>query len=227
MEFLGGGTLKRWVTAEKRPWRDVLKVFLEAGRGLAAAHTERLIHRDFKPENVLLDKNDVAKVVDFGLVALSDTSRSPALARIDTLGDGGSDISGADLDLSPATLTRTGALMGTPAYMAPEQFLGKPVDARTDQFAFCASLYEALYGERPFAGDTVAELAKSVTGGELRPCPDGFPRAGVGPEGGRSRAGHRTGPAISRASPICCRRCLATRSRSGAAGWAPLPYCWS
>jgi serine/threonine protein kinase/formylglycine-generating enzyme required for sulfatase activity len=179
MEFLGGGTLKRWMTVEKRQWRDTLKIFIEAGRGLAAAHTEGLIHRDFKPENVLLDRNGVAKVVDFGLVSLSETSKTPAMARADEGGDAeleASDV--ASLDLSPATLTRTGALMGTPAYMAPEQFLGRPVDARTDQFAFCASLYEALYGERPFAGDTVPDLAKAVTNGELRAAPAGSPVPG-------------------------------------------------
>jgi formylglycine-generating enzyme required for sulfatase activity len=169
MEHLSGGTLRRWLATEKREWRDVLRVFLDAARGLAAAHKEKLIHRDFKPENVLLDRNGVAKVVDFGLVRLTEAGRSAAYAVLD-----GSDPDGLPspaLDLSPATLTRTGALMGTPAYMAPEQFLARPADARSDQFAFCASLYEALYGERPFAGETVVELAKSVTRGALKPVP--------------------------------------------------------
>ncbi len=167
MEHLGGGTLRQWLGAGKHSWREILAVLINAGRGLEAAHAENLIHRDFKPENVLLDKNGVAKVADFGLVRLQEALKSPAHAVLD--GSEDADLAGslAGIDLSPATLTRTGALMGTPAYMAPEQFLARPIDARTDQFSFCATLYEALYGERPFPGDNVVDLAKAVTGGQL------------------------------------------------------------
>jgi len=167
MEHLGGGTLRQWLSSSRRPWRQVLRVFLDAGRGLAAAHAEHLIHRDFKPENVLLDRNGVAKVADFGLVRLSEplsAEDGPAPA--------------ADLLATPETLTRTGALMGTPAYMAPEQFSGRAVDARADQFAFSVALYEALYGERPFPGDSVAALAASVTAGQVRPAPPASPVPG-------------------------------------------------
>ncbi len=169
MEYLSGGTLKRWLGAERRPWRDVLKMFIDVGRGLDDAHAAGLIHRDFKSENVLLDKSGVPKIVDFGLVRLAESVEAE-LANDEIFDD--------ELD-SPSTasgsgfepLTRTGALLGTPAYMAPEQFLGKVADARTDQFAFCVSLYHALYGERPFTGESVAEIAASVMRGLVRPAP--------------------------------------------------------
>jgi len=164
MEFLSGGTLRAWMAAKKRPWREVVKMFIEVGKGLAGAHAEGLIHRDFKPDNVLLDKNGAPKVVDFGLVRLN----SAALDRSTTGSmDAITDEEAMALPLAQtalaANLTRTGAMTGTPAYMAPEQFLGKDVDARTDQFAFCIALYEALYGERPFAGETIFAIAEAVT----------------------------------------------------------------
>jgi formylglycine-generating enzyme required for sulfatase activity len=172
MEYLGGGTLRDWLAATKRPWREIVKMFIEVGHGLAAAHAEGLIHRDFKPDNVLLDKAGTPKVVDFGLVRLT--------SGIDLSIGGSIDPNATEEDDAPflplaatvaAALTRTGALAGTPAYMAPEQFLGKPVNARTDQFAFCVALHEALYGERPFAGENIVTLADAVTSGRLRPPP--------------------------------------------------------
>ena len=173
MEFLSGGTLRDWVTAAKRPWRDIVKMFIEVGKGLAGAHAEGLIHRDFKPDNVLIDKNGVPKVVDFGLVRLTsaalDRSTTGSMDAVATAEDEAGSLPLADTAL--AALTRTGALAGTPAYMAPEQFLGKAIDARTDQFAFCIALYEALYGERPFAGNTVITVAEAVTAERIRPLP--------------------------------------------------------
>jgi formylglycine-generating enzyme required for sulfatase activity/tRNA A-37 threonylcarbamoyl transferase component Bud32 len=164
MEYLSGGTLRRWISAEKRHWRDVIKKFSEVGQGLDAAHAAGLIHRDFKSDNVLLDGSGVPKIVDFGLVRLAE-STDVEISSDET-----------DDDVEPTSnpgfgpLTRTGALLGTPGYMAPEQFLGKPTDARSDQFAFCASLYHALYGERPFAGEAVTEIAEQVTKGRVRPA---------------------------------------------------------
>jgi tetratricopeptide (TPR) repeat protein len=172
MEYLGGGTLRQWMTAAKRPWRETVALFLEIGNGLAAAHAEGLVHRDFKPDNVLLDKAGKPKIVDFGLVHLSSGG--------DVAAGGSSESEPNQSEVLPAlvaavavpeALTRTGALTGTPAYMAPEQFLGKAIDARTDQFAFCATLYEALYGERPFAGETVIRLAENVTSERVKPTP--------------------------------------------------------
>jgi serine/threonine protein kinase/tetratricopeptide (TPR) repeat protein len=165
MEHLAGGTLRAWMTAKKRSWREIVAMFVEVGRGLAGAHAEGLIHRDFKPDNVLLDKNGTPKVVDFGLVRLSaieDMSESGAV-RAD---EGAPRPAARPSD--EGALTRTGALTGTPAYMAPEQFGAKGVDERTDQFAFCVSIYEALYGERPFAGHNVIALADSVLHGRVR-----------------------------------------------------------
>jgi tRNA A-37 threonylcarbamoyl transferase component Bud32 len=174
MEHLGGGTLRSWIAERKRPWREVVKMFIAVGEGLAGAHAEGLIHRDFKPDNVLIDKNGVPKVVDFGLVRLT----SAALDRSTT---GSIDIAATEEEdeaaslpvaqTALAALTRTGAIAGTPAYMAPEQFLGKAIDGRTDQFAFCIALYEALYGERPFAGETVIAIADEVTSERIRAIP--------------------------------------------------------
>ena len=176
MEHLAGGTLTDWMApGKKRTWREIVNMFIEIGHGLAGAHTEGLIHRDFKPDNVLLDKNGKPKIVDFGLVRLSaagDLEDSGTALR-----DAGDEVSSATSiaafaalapEMLAGPLTRTGALMGTPAYMAPEQYSGKRVDERSDQFAFCVTLYEALYGERPFAGDTVLALADSVMQGRAR-----------------------------------------------------------
>ena len=177
MEYLGGGTLRDWLAAKRRSWREILAMFMEVARGLAAAHSEGLIHRDFKPDNVLLDKNGVPKVVDFGLARLSVTLGGSPRWRVPRLGRA-SRHRVLQRNLGPtftegaAALTRTGAIAGTPAYMAPEQFFGQPVDARTDQFAFCIALYEALYGERPFAGENSLRLAVNVTEGVLRPLPE-------------------------------------------------------
>jgi serine/threonine protein kinase/formylglycine-generating enzyme required for sulfatase activity len=154
MEYLGGGTLRAWLGEKKRPWREVVKMFVAVGRGLAAAHAEGLVHRDFKPDNVLLDRAGTPKVVDFGLARPSSGSSG---------GDGEStDGLLASSESAPASLTQTGTLAGTPAYMAPEQFMSREADSRSDQFAFCVALYEALYGQRPFAGDTVFDLAESI-----------------------------------------------------------------
>jgi hypothetical protein len=128
--------------ARPRGWRDVVRVFIHAGRGLAAAHHAGLVHRDIKPQNILLDAHGRAKVSDFGLARTfgndseRDAAASPAVA----------------LD---ARVTRTGAIVGTPAYMAPEQLSGGQIDARADQFSFCVALWEAICGRRPFkvAGD--------------------------------------------------------------------------
>jgi formylglycine-generating enzyme required for sulfatase activity len=154
MEYLGGGTLRAWLGEKKRPWREVVKMFVAVGRGLAAAHAEGLVHRDFKPDNVLVDRACTPKVVDFGLARPSSGSSG---------GDGEStDGLLASSESAPASLTQTGTLAGTPAYMAPEQFMSREADSRSDQFAFCVALYEALYGQRPFAGDTVFDLAESI-----------------------------------------------------------------
>jgi tRNA A-37 threonylcarbamoyl transferase component Bud32/tetratricopeptide (TPR) repeat protein len=170
MEHLSGGTLADWLAEKRRPWREIVKTFIAVGQGLAGAHAEGLVHRDFKPDNVLIDKNGVPKVVDFGLVRLSasvtDVTTSGAFAS-----DADERAEAVPAHAGPVPLTRTGALTGTPAYMAPEQFRLAAVDARTDQFAFCISLYEALYGERPFPGTNIIAIADSVTSGRIKDAP--------------------------------------------------------
>src|SRR5262245_23909159 len=237
MEFVEGNTVTYWLQAADRGWQDILKVFMAAGRGLAAAHEKGLVHRDFKPDNVMVGRDNQVRVMDFGLArqmnekapagdkaAGSDRSGATASERSghgdrERTGQGDRERSGhgeqerapgpptarmdrggvPDLNVdvpatvvlsgSPASaeaqahaaaagmfevqLTRTGAMMGTPAYMAPEQFLGTPTDARTDQFSFCVALYEALYGERPFEGTTMSTLTSNVVHGNVREAPAG------------------------------------------------------
>lgn len=167
MELVVGGTLGDWLGAGERSRDAILDVFLEAGAGLVAAHAAGLVHRDFKPANVLMGEDNRARVTDFGL------------ARA---GDGGETITHEDfVSLSgsaDAAVTRTGALVGTPAYMSPEQFLGRVADAQSDQFSFCVALAEALTGERPFEGRSLMELQASVCSGTLRPLAfEALPRA--------------------------------------------------
>ena len=152
MEFIHGTTLRRWLAERSRGWREVVAVFTAVGRGLMAAHAAGLVHRDLKPDNVMIGADERVRVMDFGLAraaAAEESTRTP---------------SGAALTLE---LTRQGAWLGTPAYMAPEQWELAATDARTDQFAFCVSLWEALYGERPFRGATLPSLMAAVTGGEM------------------------------------------------------------
>jgi tetratricopeptide (TPR) repeat protein len=164
MEFVEGGTLLEWLRGpEPRTWQQVVATFVQAGRGLAAAHEKKLVHRDFKPGNVLVGEDGQVRVLDFGLARRVRGPRSGG-----TESDARS--SGSNLNL---TITQEGSRLGTPAYMAPEQHLGGEIDARTDQFAFCVALYEALYGARPFEGRNVTELALNVTQGKLRKLPRG------------------------------------------------------
>ena len=135
MEY-AAGDMRKWLQEKARPLGEVLTMFRQAGRGLAAVHAADLVHCDFKPANVLIAADERALVSDFGLVAALEQQRSRRL--------------------------------GTPRYMAPEQFAGDAVAAAADQFAFCVALYEALYQQRPFAGNTVDEVADSVLAGRLQ-----------------------------------------------------------
>ncbi|MEL6184190.1 MAG: serine/threonine-protein kinase, partial [Myxococcota bacterium] len=146
MELVDGGSLLEWLR-EPRSREEVLRAFLGAGEGLLAAHRKGIIHRDFKPSNVLVGLDGRARVADFGLAR--------ALA-----GDSDEDLQVPGSPSRPSVLhdlTRTGALLGTPAYMAPEQFEGGSVDARADQYAYCLSLGEALVGEAAPRGVITAD----------------------------------------------------------------------
>ncbi|MEM7158973.1 MAG: serine/threonine-protein kinase [Myxococcota bacterium] len=156
MELVEGQNLAQWLAAERRPWREVVRVFVQAGQGLAAAHSAGLVHRDFKPANLLMGSDGTVKVTDFGLARARAEPAPSVEAPDDTTG---SQPLAAALD---ATLTRTGALVGTPVYMAPEQLDGRAADPRSDQFSFCVALYEALAGHRPFEGATPAQLSIAI-----------------------------------------------------------------
>jgi hypothetical protein len=161
MPFLAGGTLGEWCRAAPRPWREVVARYVAAGRGLHAAHRAGLVHRDFKPDNVLVDADGGVHVADFGL----------ARAQHDGVEAG----TGATSGPLTEALTLEGELLGTPAYMAPEQLDGRSVDARADQFSFCVALYEGLYGERPFVlpahAAGIAVLREAMRLGLVRPAP--------------------------------------------------------
>jgi serine/threonine protein kinase/formylglycine-generating enzyme required for sulfatase activity len=170
MEFVAGGTIKSWLAEKQRSWREILDVFIAAGRGLAAAHAAGLVHRDFKPDNVLLDKEGRPRVVDFG-IARQAGGADDELAGESGDVDGTATLRDSSGKHALATVTKTGTWVGTPAYMAPEQFLGERGDEKSDQFSFCVALYEALYGERPFAGDDMLSISVNVTTEQLRPLP--------------------------------------------------------
>jgi len=150
MEFIRGQTLRAWLAEQPRSWREIRDVFLAAGHGLAAAHREGIIHRDFKPDNVLIDEEGRARVVDFGLAIPTDES-----------------VRTADQDQLVTTPEPEPGTGGTPAYMAPEQHIGCPPDARADQYSFCVALFEALHGRRPFIGRTWQTLSPQVLRGGL------------------------------------------------------------
>jgi len=164
MEFVEGKTLRQWLAETKRSWWEILEVFVPAGRGLAAAHAAGLVHRDFKPDNVLLGTDGRVKVADFGLARPAGEVGCEGSGPMPGSGSGG---------LLASPLTEWGAVMGTPAYMAPEQLRGGAADARGDQFSFCVALWEALYGQKPFAGTGLREMLDAERRGEVGEPPEG------------------------------------------------------
>jgi tetratricopeptide (TPR) repeat protein len=180
MEFVEGETLAAWLASAPRTWRQIRDVFVAAGEGLAAAHDAGLVHRDFKPQNVMVGRDGLCRVMDFGLcsdaadVAAGEQENEATSEATDeaTGEEHGETIDLAGLPGPPRpetlALTRTGVLLGTPLYMAPEQFLARRTDARTDQFSFCVALHEALYGERPFPSDSLSALIDAVVAGRVQ-----------------------------------------------------------
>ncbi|HLT37033.1 MAG TPA: serine/threonine-protein kinase [Enhygromyxa sp.] len=185
MELIDGATLGEWRTERRRSRAEILEVFLAAGRGLAAAHQQGLIHRDFKPDNVMIRHDGRVVVMDFGLARGDERSDSPPVDDLELTDSG--EISGEDSpapdsdgDRSASTgessqsgpgprsselarpLTVAGAIMGTPGYMAPEQLFGGDVREHCDQFSFCAALWEALYDQRPFRGRHLEAYGRSL-----------------------------------------------------------------
>ena len=159
MEFVQGPTLDAWLREAPRSWREIVAMHVQAGHGLAAAHRAGLVHRDYKPSNVIVSQDGRARVLDFGLVRHGDTSEGAAAARplselLPTPPDDDDDDE-ADQDILENALTVEGTVVGTPPYMPPEQMTGQSVDARGDQFSFCVALYEALYGINPFSSPSL------------------------------------------------------------------------
>ncbi len=142
MEWVEGVDAHTWIdTPMLRPWAEIREVFIEAGKGLAAAHDQGIQHRDFKPANMLVGSDGRVRVADFGVAA-----------SLFELGDE----------------SEAGWIVGTPSYMAPERLEGGRGDARSDQFSFCVAMWRGLYGQRPYAGDTHEELLRSIAKRELR-----------------------------------------------------------
>ena len=192
MERVVGRDLAAWRAQRERSLGEIIDVFVQAGRGLAAAHKAGLVHRDVKPHNILVGDDGRVRVVNFGLAraggrgdssgdSLDDTSRDdtrpddvtpastaatppPATAGTTTATSG-------NFGLLDASITIPGDVLGTPAYMAPEQHRCEPIDARANQFSFCVSLWEALAGERPFAGASAEEILARISRRDLGPPP--------------------------------------------------------
>jgi serine/threonine protein kinase/tetratricopeptide (TPR) repeat protein len=177
MEYVDGVSLRKWLRAKPRSVVEILAVFRAAGEGLAAAHVERLIHRDFKPDNVLVANDGKALVLDFGLASwatnpgsepgeTSGTSPTPpeALSGSPRPEPGPPSSSASFEDPNETSLTKPGAVLGTPNYMAPEQRRGQVIDARSDQFAFCVALWQALTGELPYGRSSSQALARARVG---------------------------------------------------------------
>jgi tetratricopeptide (TPR) repeat protein len=157
MELVEGRTLSAWLAEHERSQPEILDVLVQAGRGLAAAHAVGIVHRDFKPDNVLVDRSDHARVVDFGLARVADIESAHSTDAHTSTSDDATPMYG-----------------GTPAYMSPEQIAGLPVDARSDQYSFCVALWEALYRQRPFVGTSLVDLASKILEARRRPAPRGI-----------------------------------------------------
>ncbi len=170
MELVKGQTPREWMQREPRPeWRQCVRLFIQLGDGLAAAHAQGLIHRDFKPGNAIIDDQGRARVLDFGLARYVNDGET----LTDSVDTQSARTGPQQVVTSQMSLTETGAVLGTPAYMPLEQMLGQEADARSDQFSFCVSLHEAIYGERPFEGATMMALMVAMKRGMLRPAPKG------------------------------------------------------
>jgi len=158
MEFVDGETLTTWLKKYPRTWREIIDVFLQAARGLFSAHGVGLLHRDFKPDNVLVGGDGRVRVTDFGLARSVLAPDEVAQAR-------------PEMTALNIALTATGTVLGTPRYMPPEQMTGPDLDARSDQFSFCVALYEALYGRHPLRDGTSVSMLDH--GDKALPPPEG------------------------------------------------------
>ena len=157
-EFVDGGTLTEWARREPRSWRQVAELLIGIADALATAHDAGILHRDIKPDNILITKSGYAKLADFGLAKLQDGSAGAGATRALTL-----------------DRTEQGVILGTVAYMSPEQALGKPLDRRSDVFSFGVVLYELLVGRRPFSGASHIDVLHAIAHRPIEPLPRGVP----------------------------------------------------
>ena len=155
-ELVDGGTLGDWIQASARSWQEVVELVIGLADGLATAHEAGILHRDIKPANILITKTGYAKLADFGLAKLRE---SPSLVA----------------NAPTETQTRPGVIVGTVAYMSPEQAAGQPVDARSDVFSFAVVLYELLAGRRPFRGSTDLDVLLAIAHRSADPLPESIP----------------------------------------------------
>ncbi|MBS2026241.1 MAG: protein kinase [Deltaproteobacteria bacterium] len=169
MEFVDGVDLQHKVPPGLRPWREVVGLYIQAARGLAAAHAVGLVHRDFKPANVLVGDDGRVRVADFGLAVEDHRGDAEPRAAASAAGTPSSD-ERARLQ----TITVRGSIIGTVPYMSPEQLHGEPVDARSDQFSFCLALFESLTGRAAFGGDTARARAEAIDRGVITALPAGL-----------------------------------------------------
>ena len=156
-ELVDGGTFRDWTKTERRDWRQIVELLVGVADGLATAHEAGILHRDVKPENILISRSGYAKLADFGLAKLAEAPPGDITRTVTEHG------------------TRPGVAVGTIPYMSPEQAAGKPLDARSDIFSFGVVLYEALSGQRPFAGTTDLELLQTIIHGSAQPLPTEVP----------------------------------------------------
>jgi len=154
-ELVDGGTLRDWSKGHGRDWHEIVQTLVGVADGLAAAHDAGILHRDVKPQNILMTKSGYAKLADFGLAKLQDSPVAATRSDIDR--------------------TRQGVIVGTVAYMSPEQANGQPVDTRSDVFSFAVVLYELLAGRRPFEGDTDVNALHAIVNDAPDPLPDAVP----------------------------------------------------
>jgi tetratricopeptide (TPR) repeat protein/tRNA A-37 threonylcarbamoyl transferase component Bud32 len=166
MEYVEGETLWSWLSARRRSWLEIVDLFRQAGQGLVAAHDAGILHRDFKPSNVVIGRDGRPRVLDFGLAHFAEEGRGSSVDRASSVRGS---VSGSG-SLSEE-LTEAGTVMGTVGYMAPEQHEGGVVDERADQFAFCVALYRALFGMSPFPGDDANAIIEAKSSGRPAPPP--------------------------------------------------------
>ncbi len=176
MELVEGKSLREWIEQEQPGIWQKIKVMIAAGHGIAAAHQAGLVHRDIKPDNIIVGDDGRVRVLDFGLARAAVTEKPTPTEDTEEEAPGealpamSADLtSGGNFLAMPMTLA--GAIVGTPGYMAPEQYLSGAIDEQTDQYSFCVTLYETLYGCRPFQSSRFKKLRKKVLAGQLDPPP--------------------------------------------------------